>query len=349
MAESAFTIMPRGAIVQSFTVNGHNIVQGFDTPEQYADHNKPFFGETIGRVANRVSGAKINSINGGQSYTLIANDRGNTCHGGTNGWGKQTWSGPKALAEPRPVPGVDGLEGAKSVAYTLVSPDGDGGFPGTVEVTCFYTTGTQPAAAAPGDKDAVVLAIEYEARLVDGADETAINMTNHSYFNPAGAHVAPTYEGTVVTLATNQHLPVDDTAIPTGGPQPFPGLDTSKPFTMTSTGPDVDHCFVLADDPSAVPVDTRDQPLRRNLVAHHPATGVNLEVLSTEPAFQFYTGKGINVPATGRLPARGPCSGFCCEPSRWVNAANTPEWQGQTLLRKGETYGARIVYKGWSD
>lgn len=349
MAE-AFTFLPRGAIVQSFKVNGHNIVQGFDTEEQYGERNKPYFGETIGRVANRVKGARIDSLNG-QSYNLEANDRGNTVHGASSCWGKKTWTGPETV-ETRTVPGVDGkavaLTNAKSFAYKLVSPDGDGGFPGTVEATVIYTTGTQTG-GAPNGKDVTVLGMEYEARLVDGANSTPINMTNHSYFNPAGAPQTPTCEGTVVTLATNQHLPIDDTSIPTGPPVPFPGLDTSKPFTMTTDGPNVDHCFVLDTDPSTVPVDTRNRPLRLNLSAHHPGTGVNLEVLSTEPAFQFYAGAFIDVPATGNVPARGAFSGFCCEPSRWINAVNVPEWRNMALLKKGETYGARIVYRGWAD
>ncbi|KAF4126172.1 aldose 1-epimerase [Geosmithia morbida] len=343
----AFTFLPLGAIIQSFTVNGRNIVQGFDTADQYESHNQPYFGETIGRVANRVKGGRIDSLNGGKTYELDVNDRGNTCHSGSSCWGKKTWTGPMTVST-RDMAGVEGLTDAKSFSYSLTSPDGEGGFPGTVEVTAVYTTGTQKG-AAPNGKDVSVLGIEYEARLVDGADETAINMTNHSYFNPAGAPTAPTCEGTVITLATNQHLPVDETAIPTGGPVPFPGLDTSKPFTMTPTDPDVDHCFVIDTGPSTIPIDTRGGPLRVNLSAHHPKTGVNLEVLSTEPAFQFYTGGFIDVPATGNLPARAARSGFCCEPSRWINAVNVPEWKNMVLLKKGETYGTRIVYRGWAD
>jgi aldose 1-epimerase len=337
--DAPFAFLAQGATIQTFKVKGINIVQGFDTEEQYAKYNGPYFGETIGRVANRISGAGIKDL-GGKAWALADNDRGNTLHGGLEGWGKRPWSGPKPVGV-RDVPGVPGLQGGESVEFTLTSKDGDEGFPGTVEVKVVYTTGI---VTNDEGKEVVVLAMDYEAVLVDG-EETAINMTNHSYFNLSGG---PTIEGTDVTLATDQHLPVDDIAIPTGGPAPF-SFDTSKTFHLTSTGPSVDHCFTLAADPSAVPIDTRSSPLNLNLAAHHKGSGVHLEVLSTEPAFQFYTGDGIDVAAIDGLPARGNRAGFCCEPSRWVNAPNVPEWRSQTLLKKGDTYGARIVYKGWSD
>lgn len=338
-SDAPIAFLPFGATIQTFKVKGINIVQGFDTQEQYAKYNGPYFGETIGRVANRISGAQVDSLSS-KAWPLVNNDRGNTLHGGTTGWGKRIWSGPKPVGL-REVPGVSGLQGGESVEFTLVSEDGDEGFPGKVEVKVVYTSGTVTNEAG---KEVLVLGIDYEATLVEG-EETAINMTNHSYFNLSGE---PTIDGTDVTLATNLHLPVNDIAIPTGGPEPF-SFDTSKTFHLTATEPFVDHCFVVATEPGSIPLDTRSSPLRVNLAAHHPGTGIHLEVLSTEPAFQFYTGDGTDVPAVDGLPARGARAGFCLEPSRWVNAPNVPEWKSQTLLKKGETYGARIVYKGWSD
>ena len=85
------------------------------------------------------------------------------------------------------------------------------------------------------------------------------------------------------------------------------------------------------------------------MTAFHPKTGIHLEVLSTDPAFQFYTGKYINVPAVEGVEARGARSAFCVEPSRYVNAVNVDEWKGQVALKKGQVYGSRIVYRGWSD
>lgn len=174
----------------------------------------------------------------------------------------------------------------------------------------------------------------------------------NSYFNLSSS---PTIEGTEIRIATNTHLPLDPTGIPTAaGPSPFPAFagGPDQPFTLGAAEPDVDDCFVLDADagaPASVPLDTRGRPLARLVAARHPQSGVHLEVWSTEPAFQFYTGKYIDVPAVGGLPARGARAGFCVEPSRWVNAVNVPEWRGQVVLRKGETYGARIVYRAWKE
>lgn len=103
------------------------------------------------------------------------------------------------------------------------------------------------------------------------------------------------------------------------------------------------------DSPGSVPIDTRSSPLNKLVAAYHPDSKIHLEVYSTEPAFQFYTGKYVDVPAVEGAPARGARAGFCVEPSRWVNAVNVPEWKNQVVLKKGETFGARIVYKAWKE
>jgi aldose 1-epimerase len=121
------------------------------------------------------------------------------------------------------------------------------------------------------------------------------------------------------------------------------------PFVLGAKEPIVDDCFVFDQPASSIPIDTRNEPLKKLITAYHPETGIHLEVLSTEPAFQFYTGAYIDVPAVDGLPARGPRCGFCVEPSRYVNAPNVEGWKGQVLLRKGVLYGSRIVYRGWCD
>lgn len=98
-----------------------------------------------------------------------------------------------------------------------------------------------------------------------------------------------------------------------------------------------------------MPLDTRAEPLGKLVAAYHPDSRIHLEVYSTEPAFQFYTGKYIDVPSVGGMPARGPRAGFCVEPSRWVNAINEDGWKSQVVLKKGEKFGARIVYKAWKE
>jgi aldose 1-epimerase len=340
MTDAPFTFLPLGAIIQSMNIKDTNIVLGFPNQEQYVKYNAPFFGETIGRVANRIKGAQLDSVNG-QVYPLAVNDGPNTLHGGKVGWGKLIWKGPRPVGTKQ-IPGVEGLEGGESVAFTLVSPDGDEGFPGTVETTVTYTTGSQTV----DGKQAIVLGIDYEAKLLDGADETPVNLTNHSYFNLTGD---ANFEGTVITLGSKVHLPNDEYSVPTGGPVPHATIDTTKPFTLGAAEPRVDNCFTKTTDPAAVPLDTRSEPLTCDMAAYHPKTGIHLEVLSTEPSFQFYTGDFTNVPAVEGLSAKGPRSAFCCEPGRWVNAVNVPEWKNMSLLKKGETYGSRIVYKAWSD
>ena len=126
-------------------------------------------------------------------------------------------------------------------------------------------------------------------------------------------------------------------------------MTPNEPFPLGPVEPNIDDCFVQNQDPASAPVDSRASPLNRHVAAHHPKNGIHLEVHSTEPAFQFYTGKYINVPAVAGLPARGPRSGFCVEPSRYVNAVNVPEWKGQMVLKRGEKYGCRIVYKAWKE
>jgi len=180
MSDTVFAFLPRGAILQTFNVGGTNIVQGFPTTEGYEAHGDPYFGETIGRVANRIGGARLDRVNG-RSYALAANNGPNNLHGGDVGWGKKVWAGPTPVGV-RTLPGLPGghLEGGESVRFALTSDDGDEGFPGKVEASVVYTAGTQQE----DGHEVVVLGIEYEAELVAGADETPINMTNHSWVTP---------------------------------------------------------------------------------------------------------------------------------------------------------------------
>ena len=165
-----------------------------------------------------------------------------------------------------------------------------------------------------------------------------------SYFNLGPS---TTIEGTQCVLGTDKYLPIDSTGIPTGSIEAYAGTQTNKPFLLGETEPDIDDCFVVDTDPSSVPLDTRSRPLKMLASLYHPMTGLHLEVESTEPAFQFYTGKHINVEAADDSPARGPRSGLCVEPSRYVNAPNVPEWRSQCLVKKGQIWGAKNVYKAW--
>jgi aldose 1-epimerase len=174
-SQAPFQFLPLGAIIQSFIVGKTNIVQGFPKQSLYQSHNDPYFGETIGRVANRLANGKINSLNN-KSYQLVQNNGVNALHGGNVGWGKRIWEGPKPVGV-RAIPGVGKIEGGESVEFKLRSEDGDEGYPGTVDVSVIYTAGTQK----DGGKEVRVLGIEYEVKLVgDEVEETVVNVTNHS-------------------------------------------------------------------------------------------------------------------------------------------------------------------------
>lgn len=162
--DKAFTFLPLGAIIQEFKVNGKNIVQGFPTAKLYKKYNFPYFGETIGRIANRVSKAKFD-LNG-KTYQLPVNNGPNSLHGGNLGWGKREFEG--AVEVER--------NGKQATFFKYLSADGEEGYPGTVEVRVWYV---QEKVKEDGvEKE--VLHIEYEAELVgDEVQETAVNMTNH--------------------------------------------------------------------------------------------------------------------------------------------------------------------------
>ncbi|KAF8253167.1 bifunctional protein GAL10 [Wilcoxina mikolae CBS 423.85] len=331
MSSPSIKLIPTGAILQEFLVGSkpRNIVLGFNTASEYTA-NPCHFGATIGRVANRIKDAKITDL-GGNSWVLAANNGVNNLHGGERGWGKQEWNGPTPV-------NVDGKE---CVVFTYTSPHLDEGFPGEVEVKVRYD--------ATEEDGKVSVGMEYEARLVGEAEEAVVNITNHSYFNLSDL---PTIEGTQAILGTNLHLPLDAGGIPLDdSAAPYPGIEANVPFTLGKEEPDVDDCFVFPDaiaDPSSVPIDTRGLPLRTCAKFYHPDSGVHLEVASTEPAFQFYTGKYVDVEERGDgTERRVPRAGFCVEPSRFVDAVNREWWKGMVVLRKGMVYGSRIVFTAW--
>lgn len=163
--------MPQGAIIQELRIAGQNIVLGFPKPEPYKTKNTAFFGETIGRVANRISGAKIDKLNG-KSYELAANNGPNSLHGGPKGWGKQNFEGPKPVNR----------NGKEGVVFKYLSKDGEEGFPGTVELRVWYTAGKVEDEGI----EKTQLEIEYEAELVgDEVEETVVAVTNHRYSQSA--------------------------------------------------------------------------------------------------------------------------------------------------------------------
>lgn len=220
----------------------------------------------------------------------------------------------------------------------------DGGYPGTLDVSVKYSITHENVDGL----DVTRLEIEYDVQFAedvdDGIGETAVNMTNHSYFNIGDQD---SIEGTEVALATNICQEVREDSIPTGRLIPHPAIPGNGRVLLSKDAPVVDHCFVLETDPSKVPLDTRKLALRVAGTFYHPKTGIHLEVSSTEPGFQYYTGDYTDVPAVGGVPVRKARSAFCVEPSRYVNAVNVPEWRGMMVLRRGQVYGSKIVYRAW--
>ena len=167
-SQAGFTFLATGAILQEFKVQGHNIVQSFPTAAHYKD--APYFGETIGRMSNRIKNASIDSLNG-KSYKLSANNGPNSLHGGNVGFGKRTFDGP--TPEQR--------NGKEAVKFTYISPDGEEGFPGTVELRVWYTAWEEN-----GKGGLVFLEAEYEVEMIgDECEETVVGITNHRWDKPS--------------------------------------------------------------------------------------------------------------------------------------------------------------------
>ncbi|BDD60094.1 hypothetical protein MPDQ_005404 [Monascus purpureus] len=336
MAKSTFSVLPYGAILQGFRIGDRNIVLNFPTQELYERYNTPYFGATIGRTANRIADGVLKDLNG-RSYKLTTEPgQLHSLHGGV-GWSHRTWEGPHTVVR----------NGREALAFTYLSKDGEDGYPGTVEARVYYSTSREGEDKGVGEngEGKTVLEIEFEAELVgDECEETVVSMTNHTYFNIGDG---PTIDGTEAMLKTDKYLPIDPTGIPLGSIETYEPIRVTRPFYLDATYPDIDDCFVMDDRPSTVPIDTRPLPLRLNAFFRHVRTDLRLEVFSTEPAFQFYTGKYIDVPAVDVAPDRQSHAGFAVEPGRFTNAANVPEWKGMCVLKKGEVYGSKIVYKAW--
>ncbi|EGV61617.1 hypothetical protein CANTEDRAFT_115073 [Yamadazyma tenuis ATCC 10573] len=303
----------RGALLQSVVKNGTSVVCGFQDPSRYIEKSNPFFGTTVGRVANRIGGAKF-ELNG-NTYQLAANEGANTLHGGFHGYDKQTFFGPVAKQEK------NGDKVVNTFLFKYEDKDGNNGFPGDVECVIKYTV----------DDESVGIEFIGSHLETSPAEATVINLTNHSYFNISGTDST---DGTVVKAITNTQLEVDDSLLPTGKFVPT-HTDITKP---TKIGPDCafDYCFVVNEAGSGI--DTRSDELKPVLEATHPNTNIKLVAATTDPAFQLYTGTGIDTPGFK------PRSGFCVENSRFVNAINVPEWRKQVIVKRGETYGSKAKY-----
>ncbi|MEX0852506.1 MAG: aldose epimerase family protein [Bauldia sp.] len=301
----AVSIITLGAIVRDLRLDGvdHPLVLGFETLDPYLRHS-PYFGAIVGRSANRIGSGRI--AIGGKSYQLPLNDHGkHHLHGGPNGFSARLWR----LVD----------SGASSLTLSLVSPDGEEGYPGRTEAVVRYRI--DPPAT---------LGLEMEAT-TDAP--TIANLAQHAYFN---LDDSPDILDHRLEIAAEAYTPVDDDKIPTGEIVPVTGTDfdfrKSRPIRLLRDRRRVayDVNFVVGRERSAEP------HLHARLMS--PKNGVALAVSSTEPGVQFYDGSMMKVPVPGLGGRRyGVNSGCCLESQLFPDAPNHARFPS-SLLRPGETY-----------
>lgn len=318
-----------GAAIAQFHVplgdgSTHNVSLGFEDEEAFKTVTHPYFGASIGRVGNRIRGARITLD--GETYELAKNNGANALHGGKRGFDKVMWEGP--ATETR---------GEKACAvFRMTSKDGEEGYPGTLDVLAAYTLETKGKQT--------VLTLEFEAKLADGSPKAATycGLTNHSFFNVGKRG---TLDGTQLTLPTARYIEVDSASIPSGKIGDFPGVRANVPVNFQQGAPSIDHCFVLEEPPADIPLDTREKPMHACLRMYDPETKLHLDINSTEPAVQVFTMDKISVKEGGY----GTRAGLAVEPQRYIDAVSHDAWRHMMTLRKGQTYGSRMEYIAYTD
>ena len=291
-------ILSYGGIVQSVEVPDRDgrtadVVLGFAGLEGYLEHSGPYLGAFVGRYANRIAGGRF--ALDGVTYALAPNNAPNSLHGGENGFDKRVWDMEAA--------------GAHGVRLSRISPHGEEGFPGRLEVSGTYSLDESGA-----------LRISYEA-VTDAA--TIVNLTNHSYFNLAGSGNAGGHE---LRIDASRFTPVDADLIPTGIEEV---AGTRFDFRQTrKIGAGYDHNFVLDKGVTEQAVEVAE--------LYDPGSGRVLTVATTEPGLQLYTADHLPEPFA-------PGDGVALETQHFPDSPNRPEFPS-TVLRPGEVYRSQTVY-----
>jgi aldose 1-epimerase len=315
-------IMTYGGIVVSLKMPDKDgqfsdVVLGYDDLDSYVKKS-PYFGALIGRYGNRIGGAKFTLD--GTTYTLATNDGPNMLHGGLKGFDKRVWSA---------TPGGS-ADGPQLILHYL-SKDGEEGFPGNLDVTATFTLTHDNA-----------LRLEYMATT---DKDTVVNLTHHGYFNLAGKGDILSH---VVMIPADRFTPVDSTLIPTGVLQPV----ENTPFdfrTATAIGARIgqddeqlkfgkgyDHNWVINKTMGDLTLMAR---------VTEPTTGRVMEVWSTEPGLQFYSGNFLDGTITGKGGrVYEHRDAFCMEPQHYPDSPNKPDFP-TTELKPGEVYHNTIIYK----
>jgi len=315
--------MTYGGIILSLKVPDRNgrlgdVVLGYDSLAGYLK-TTPYFGAIVGRYGNRIARSQFTLD--GATYHVPANDGANSLHGGLVGFDKVVW-------DAEPFWGDSGV----GVAFTYTSPDGDQGYPGKLEMRVTYTL-----------TDRSELVVDYHATTNKA---TPINLTQHSYFNLAGDGSGDVLKQ-VVWINADRYTPVDSTLIPTGELAPVAGtpFDFTTPTAIGARigqadeqlrlGRGYDHNFVL----------NRTGPgLVHAARVVDPGSGRTLDVATTEPGLQFYTGNFLDGSITGKSGhVYAHRNGFCLETQHFPDSPNHPAFPS-TILRPGEEYRTRTVF-----
>jgi aldose 1-epimerase len=319
-------VISYGATLVSLKVPDRNgkaadIVLGYDSLDGY-EQGKSFFGATIGRYGNRIAGGEFTLD--GTVFHLPKNDGPNSLHGGTRGFNKRVWTGvDRSRAD------------AQVLELSYTSPDGEEGYPGTLKVKVTYTL---PA-------EANELRIDYAATT---DKDTVVNLTNHSYFNLSGDASKEIVDHQLL-LRAPQFTPVDATLIPTGELRPVRGtpFDFTKPTAIGARinqdneqlkfGKGYDHDWVLEK--------TENRGLQLAAEVFEPTSGRVLEVLTTEPGIQFYSGNFLDGTAKGKAgKLYAHRTGLCLETQHFPDSPNHPKFPS-TVLRPGEAYRSATVLR----
>ncbi len=368
-------IITYGANVQSIRTADRrgrftDVVLGFKTLADYVNLDSPpptspnfggpYFGETVGRYANRIGGASF-QLNG-QTYTLPVNNGPNTLHGGFVGWGNRVWQNPVAKI----------VKGTTSLTMTLVAPDGDEGsglLPGTNSYEANCSIPSAPPTKCTGFPAQVTtritysldnfgqLSIRYQAHndAKKGGPSTVLNLTNHSYFNLAGEASAPgSAYGQEVIINAKSITPTDKNLIPTGTLAPVAGtpFDFRTPHTIGSRIGDAgaplggqlviahgyDHNWVLNRK------GLKPGQIGFAAAAFDPSSGRILVVLTDQPGVQFYTGNFLDghlVGISGHTYRQS--AGYTFETQHFPNSPNQPTFPS-TVLAAGHTFSSTTIF-----
>ncbi len=297
-----------------------DVVLGFNNLMTYLGNN-PFFGAIIGRYANRIGNAKF-SIDG-KEYTLAKNNWANSLHGGVKGFDKVLWE-----AEP-----VTGKE-SQSLKLTYMSKDGEEGFPGNLNVTVTYTL-----------KEDNSFQIDYHATT---DKTTVVNLSNHTYWNLAGEGSGNILDHQLM-LNASAFTPVDRGSIPTGEIRSVEGtpMDFRRPeaigkrigadYEQLKFSNGYDHNWVIDSSDNAKPT--------LAATVYEPVSGRYMEVYTTEPGVQFYSGNFLNDKIIGKSgKGYGPRSALCLETQHYPDSPNKPDFP-PVVLKPGETYRTTTIYK----